>query len=167
MDEMTPPRTSSATRPLARAAMAGLCAALSASCSTILNSSLMEGQVVYALGSREKFPSPLARALRPACPSLAFAAGAFRPGPAHERSLQSVAAAWEKARQPLVIAGYASPGLPPDHARALAERRALAVRQRLIELGVEPADLQTAGFGNDFPHTGPTSDVVVVYHAKD
>ncbi len=167
MDEMKTTGTHLALSPLLRIGLAGILAAAAAGCSSILNSSLMEGQVVYALGSREKFPSPLSKALRPACPSLAFSAGSFKPEPSHERSLQTVAEGWERDHQLLVIAGYASPGLPPDYARSLAERRALGVRQRLIELGVEPADLQTSGLGNDFPHTGPTSDVVVVYHTKD
>ena len=63
----------------------------------------------------------------------------------------------------LLIAGYTPPNLPPDHARSLSERRALAVRQRLIELGLESANLQTVGFGNDFSPSGPSSDVVAVY----
>ena len=39
----------------------------------------------------------------------------------------------------------------------------LAVRQRLIELGLEAAGVQTVGFGNDFSPSGPSSDVVVIY----
>jgi outer membrane protein OmpA-like peptidoglycan-associated protein len=67
----------------------------------------------------------------------------------------------KKAR--LLIAGYAPPDLPQDHARALSERRAQAVRQRLIELGLDAAKIQTVGFGNDFSPSGPSSGVVVIY----
>jgi hypothetical protein len=39
----------------------------------------------------------------------------------------------------------------------------LAVRQRLIELGLEASHLQTVGFGNDCAPSAPSSDVVVIY----
>jgi hypothetical protein len=37
------------------------------------------------------------------------------------------------------------------------------VRQRLIELGLDAAKIQTVGFGNDFSPSGPSSGVVVIY----
>jgi len=67
----------------------------------------------------------------------------------------------KKAR--LLVAGYTPPNLPADHARSLSERRALAVRQHLIGLGFEAANIQTVGLGNDFSPSGPSSDVVVIY----
>ncbi|MFN0075325.1 MAG: OmpA family protein [Prosthecobacter sp.] len=120
--------------------------------------------VVYALGPRDGFTSPLSTGLKPACQALVFDNDSFRLTETHERTIRSVAqelAADKKGR--LLIAGYAPPNLPQDHARALSDRRALAVRQRLIELGLEAANLQTVGFGNDFSPSSPSSGVVVIY----
>lgn len=120
--------------------------------------------VVYALGPRDGFTSPLGATLKPACQALVFDDDAFRLTETHEHAVRSVAKEMlpdKKSR--LLIAGYAPPSLPEDHARALSDRRALAVRQRLIELGLEAANLQTVGFGNDFSPSGPSSGVVVIY----
>lgn len=120
--------------------------------------------IVYALGPREGFTSPLNASLKPVCPALEFASDTLQITAPHEQTLRGVAE--EQKKQPkarLLIAGYSPPNLPQDHARALSDRRALAVRQRLIELGLEAANLQTTGFGNDFSPTGPSSAVVVIY----
>ncbi|MCB1275625.1 OmpA family protein [Prosthecobacter sp.] len=120
--------------------------------------------VVYALGPRDGYTSPLSTNLKPACPALVFGEDDFRLTPAHEHALNGVAQEVSPNKKTrLLIAGYAPPNLPQDHARALSDRRALAVRQRLIELGLEAANMQTVGFGNDFSPTGPSSAVVVIY----
>lgn len=120
--------------------------------------------VVYALGTRDGYTSPLNGSLKPACPALEFDDEGFQPTEAHERSIRGVAREMEQNKKAtLLIAGYAPPSLPQDHARSLSERRALAVRQRLIELGIEAANLQTVGYGNDFSPSGPSSAVVVIY----
>ncbi len=120
--------------------------------------------VVYALGSREGYTSPLNANLKPACPALEFGSEGFRLDASHEHALRKVISTLGDNKKPrLVIAGYAPPELPQDHARALSERRAQAVRQRLIELGLDSANLQTIGFGNDFSPSGPSSGVVVIY----
>jgi len=139
-----------------------------ASCSSISMPSFMRSPaaeaVVYALGPRDGFTSPLNGSLKPACPALAFENADFQLTSAHKESLHSLAQEMLKIKKArLLIAGYTPPNLPPDHARSLSERRALAVRQRLIELGLEAANLQTVGFGNDFSPSGPSSDVVAVY----
>lgn len=120
--------------------------------------------VVYALGPRDGFTSPLNTTLKPACQALVFGNDGFKLTEAHEQAIRRVAEATapdKKAR--LLITGYAPPNLPQDHARALSDRRALAVRQRLIEHGVEAANLQSVGYGNDFSPSGPSSGVVVIY----
>ncbi len=141
---------------------------LLASCSSITMPSFLRSPaseaVVYALGPREGYTSPLNGSLKPACPALVFDNADFQLTAAHQQALHSLAQEMstnKKAR--LLIAGYTRPNLPPDHARSLSERRALAVRQRLIELGLEAANVQTVGFGNDFSPSGPSSDVVVIY----
>ncbi|WP_395742457.1 OmpA family protein [Prosthecobacter sp.] len=128
-------------------------------------SSTSSEAVVFALGPREGYTSPLSNSLKPACPALVFENADFRLTESHQHALrgfvQEMSKGNKKAR--LLIAGYAPPNLPQDHARSISERRALAVRQRLIELGLEAANLQTVGFGNDFSPSGPSSDVVVIY----
>jgi len=122
-----------------------------------------ESDIVYALGSREGFSSPLQSALKPACPALEFAGVRFTLTGAHEKVLTSLAAAWPETKPRYLIVGYAPPGLPEDYARTLSERRAQAVRQRLIESGVEAANLQTVGYGHDSAPSSPNTSVVVIY----
>jgi hypothetical protein len=123
--------------------------------------------VVYALGPRETYSSPLNGSLKTACPALRFDDEGFKINEAHERAIRTVAKEMEQDKKAtMLIVGYAPPQLPQDHARSLSERRALAVRQRLIELGVEAANLQTVGYGNDFSPSGPSSGVVVIYRQR-
>jgi len=139
-----------------------LCCHLSA-CSSLFKNSAEEA-VVYALGSRDGFTSPLNANLKPACPALVFDSEGIALTPAHEHAIRTLAQELEQNKKArLLVAGYTPPNLPQDHARSLSERRALAVRQRLIELGREPANLQTVGFGNDFAPSSPSSGVVVIY----
>jgi len=138
------------------------------SCSSIPMPSFLRNPaaeaVVYALGPRDGFTSPLNGSLKPACPALTFESTDFHLTSAHQEALHGLAQEMLKNKKArLLIAGYTPPNLPPDHARSLSERRALAVRQHLIELGLESANLQTVGFGNDFSPSGPSSDVVAVY----
>ena len=141
---------------------------LPASCSSIPMPSFLRNPaseaVVYALGPRDGYTSPLSGSLKPACPALVFENGGFLLSAAHQQALHALAQEMSKTKKArLLVAGYTAPNLPPDHARSLSERRALAVRQRLIELGLEAANVQTVGFGNDFSPSGPSSDVVVIY----
>jgi len=128
--------------------------------------SLLRGpgeEVVYALGSLDGYPSPLNEKLTPACPALTFAGDGFGLSGRQMLSLENLAEQWKQRPERFLLAGYCSPDRSADHARALSERRAQAVRQRLIELGVEPAQLQTVGFGNDFTPSAPSGNVVVIY----
>ena len=120
-------------------------------------------EVVYALGSRDGFTSPLARALKPACSALEFTGTSFALTGVHRRQLTPLATDPATKKVRYLIAGYAPPGLPEDFARALSERRAQAARQYLIESGVEAARLQTVGFGFDSAPNAPGANVVVVY----
>lgn len=123
-----------------------------------------DASVVYALGPRDGYKSPLNDSLKPACPALRFDDDEFQLVEAHQRPIRDLAKEMEQDKKArLLIAGYAPPNLPQDHARSISDRRALAVRQRFIELGIEPANLQTVGYGNDFSPSGPSSSVVVIY----
>lgn len=120
--------------------------------------------VVYALGSRDAFTSPLQKALAPAGPSLAFDATRFDLSGAHQKILLDLAAEWKSGKPRYLIAGYAAASLAEDYARSLTDRRAQAARQFLIEHGVEAANLQAVGFGNDVAPPGqPAANVVVIY----
>lgn len=126
-------------------------------------SSEQEPSVVFALGTRDGFQSPLQGALKPACPALVFAAEGYAITGAHRKALAALAADWSEGKPRYLIAGYVAPGLPEDFARSLTERRAQAVRQQLIESGIEASHLQTVGFGFDSSPSSPTSSVVVIY----
>lgn len=120
--------------------------------------------VIYALGPRDGFRSPIAADLKPACPALIFDGEDFALTARHRLTLRDLFDETSaESKKKFLVAGYAPPDLPHDHARALSERRAQAVRQHLIELGLDPANLQTVGFGNDVSPTAPSSDVVVIY----
>ena len=122
-----------------------------------------EADIVFALGPRDGFVSPMTAPLKPACPALEFPGTGYALSGAHKKSLAELATAWKENKPRFIIAGYTPPELPADYARSLSERRAQAVRQALIESGVEAASLQTVGFGNDSAPSGPTTSVVVIY----
>lgn len=138
-------------------------AATVTSCGTLKQDS---SAVVYALGSREGFASPLAGNLTPACPALSFIGDNYSTSGRHLISLRRVAQQTKQDKSRLLLAGYTSPNLPQDYARSLSERRAQDVRQHLIEMGVDAGSIHTLGLGNDFSPSGPSSDVVVIYHAS-
>lgn len=154
--------------PSVRALVAFVAPMLLASCGSISMPAFLKNPaadaVVYALGPRDGYASPLNDNLKPACPALRFEDNEFQVSEIHERPIRDLAKEMEKDKKArLLIAGYAPPNLPQDHARSISDRRALAVRQRFIELGIEPANLQTVGYGNDFSPSGPSSSVVVIY----
>jgi peptidoglycan-associated lipoprotein len=51
----------------------------------------------------------------------------------------------------LYLAGHADKRGTPEYNRALGERRALAVREYLVGLGLKPDDLYTNSYGSDRP----------------
>lgn len=122
-----------------------------------------EPTVVFALGSRDGFQSPLQGALKPACPALPFEGESYALTGAHKKSLATLVTEWPEKKPRYLIAGHTPPDLPEDFARSLSERRAQAVRQHLIESGVEAANLQTVGYGFD---SSPASSVVVIYQQQ-
>ena len=166
-------KTSSTTPPDAprkhwRALLAVVAATGLTDCAQVTGLNLFESKdetaVVYALGSREGFTSPLNASLKPVIPAFEFADSRIELSVAQIRALDELAAAWEKDHSiRYLIVGYSPPNLPEDHARSLSERRALGVRQHLIEQGVESVKIQALGLGNDFARTSPTSHIVVIH----
>ena len=123
-----------------------------------------EASVIYALPPAAGFSSPLDTTLRTACAPLDFEDSSLGVTSEHEEVLaQFVALTQKEPKTRYLVVGYTTPDLPEDHARVLSDRRALGVRQRLIELGVEPGRLQCAGFGNDFARSSHSRHVVLIY----
>ncbi len=121
------------------------------------------GGVVYALGPREGFTSPLAAALKPACPPLEFPADGHALTGAHEKILRDfLAELGGDLEKRHIIVGHTPVELPGGYARSLSERRAQAARQFLIENGMPAASLQTLGLGHDSP-AGATGHRVILY----
>lgn len=73
--------------------------------------------------------------------------------PGAERSKLAAAAEWLKANpgHALFLAGHADKRGTPEYNRALGERRALAVREYLVGLGLPAASLFTISYGSDRP----------------
>lgn len=73
--------------------------------------------------------------------------------PAPEREKLTKVAEWFKANpgHSLFLAGHADIRGTPEYNRALGERRALAVREYLVGLGLPAAQLFTNSYGSDRP----------------
>ena len=70
-----------------------------------------------------------------------------------ERSKLDAVSEWFKANpgHSLFLAGHADKRGTPEYNRALGERRALAVREYLVGLGLPAASLYTNSYGSDRP----------------
>jgi len=70
-----------------------------------------------------------------------------------ERSKLEAVSEWAKANpgRSLFLAGHADKRGTPEYNRALGERRALAVREYLVGLGLPAASLYTNSYGSDRP----------------
>ncbi len=81
--------------------------------------------------------------------------------PSSERGKLQQVSEWMKANpdHSLYLAGHADKRGTPEYNRALGERRALAVREYLVGLGIPPASLFTNSYGADRPAVqGDTED---------
>jgi outer membrane protein OmpA-like peptidoglycan-associated protein len=155
------------TSPLIVSASAVLSVLLLAGCSSLSSMRREEAAVVYALGARESDVSPLDGRLSPVFPALTFQADSHAISGRHLIRLRQFL---EDPNRPAgaryLVAGFAEPGGPMDYARSLSERRAQAVRQWLIENGMDAQALQTVGYGADFASRMPSASAVVVYQTS-
>ena len=135
------------------------------SCSSLTKTSdENDASVIYALPPAAGFTSPLASSQTPACPALEFRGSSLQLDETHQRILAEFRATAEKSPSVrYLIVGYAPPDLTEDHARSLSQRRALGVRQHLIEAGLDPARFQCIGLGNDFVRSQPARHVVLIF----
>ncbi|MBV9492117.1 MAG: OmpA family protein [Verrucomicrobia bacterium] len=65
--------------------------------------------------------------------------------------LQSIAGFMKANRNNIILAGFTDERGTEEYNRALGERRAEAVRNTLLGLGVAPARIQTVSFGLEMP----------------
>ena len=131
---------------------------------SIIGPMLQPSKVIYAL-SPQTVPSPLMKELPPACDPIAFSRDRFLLTKHQRANLVKHLADLNKAKQHLLIAGFAQRGFPASYARSLSQRRAESVRQVLIEEGIDAALLHSTGYGHDQP-TLSSGDEVRVYLAK-
>lgn len=128
-------------------------------CQCSLLPSTDDATVIYALAPQEALPSPLDQRLTPVGLAIRFARDRYELTPAQKQALQPLAAQWQSAKTTLMILGFAMRGLPTDYARSLSQRRAEAVRQTLIDEGLDAAQLHSAGYGHDQPSLGSLDEV--------
>jgi len=70
---------------------------------------------------------------------------------AEQSKLDTVAAAMKKMSSDIIIAGFTDERGTEEYNRGLGERRAQAVRDALIGMGVNGARIQTVSFGMEMP----------------
>ena len=76
----------------------------------------------------------------------------FRSKQTEEGKLKPVIAALKSSPQnKLLIEGHCDERGTEEYNRALGERRALAIRERLAKAGISPDRLRTVSFGEDKP----------------
>ena len=115
--------------------------------------------VIYALAPQEALPSPLEQPLTSAAPPVVFARDRYDLSSRQQEALKPLAAQWQQDSTPLLILGFAKRGLPTDYARSLSQRRAEAVREALINEGLDAALLHSAGYGHDQPKLSSGDEV--------
>lgn len=71
--------------------------------------------------------------------------------PGEQAKLQTVAQSLQSSGKDVIIAGFTDERGTEEYNRALGERRAQAVRQFLIGLGVSGSKIQTVSFGEEMP----------------
>lgn len=71
--------------------------------------------------------------------------------PAEQSKIQEVADKLKGAGTKVLIEGHCDERGTSEYNRALGERRALAVREALIGMGVDGANIQTISYGKDRP----------------
>jgi peptidoglycan-associated lipoprotein len=65
--------------------------------------------------------------------------------------VQAVADFMRSSKQNMIIAGFTDERGTEEYNRGLGERRALAVREKLIGLGISGGRVQTVSFGEEMP----------------
>ena len=84
-------------------------------------------------------------------PPVSFSYDSYIVEPAETSKVQQVATAMKDSSKRLIIAGFTDERGTQEYNRGLGERRAQAVRQALIDAGVNTDSIQTVSFGSEMP----------------
>jgi len=80
-----------------------------------------------------------------------FGFDSFEVSAAEMGKVQAVADFMRSSRDNVIIAGFTDERGTEEYNRGLGERRALAVREKLIALGISGGRVQTVSFGEEMP----------------
>jgi len=80
-----------------------------------------------------------------------FAYDSFEVAGAEQSKIDQVATAMKSSSSNVIVAGFTDDRGTEEYNRGLGERRALAVRQALIDAGVPASRVQTVSFGEEMP----------------
>ena len=95
-----------------------------------------------------------------------FAYDSFAVSSAETPKIQAVADFMNRSQNSLIIAGFTDARGTPEYNRALGEKRAEAVREQLIRMGVSPGRIQTVSFGMEMPVDSGTSDAAYAMNRR-
>jgi peptidoglycan-associated lipoprotein len=84
-------------------------------------------------------------------PPVYFGYDSFTVSDAELMKLEQVASAMRSNGKTLIIAGFTDERGTEEYNRGLGERRALAVREALISMGMNGGRIQTVSFGEEMP----------------
>ena len=80
-----------------------------------------------------------------------FAYDSFQVGPGEQGKIDQVASFLQSSQATIIIAGFTDDRGTEEYNRGLGERRALSVREALIQAGADAGALQTVSFGEEMP----------------
>ncbi len=84
-------------------------------------------------------------------PPVQFGFDSFEVGGSEMGKVQAVADFMRSGRNDVIIAGFTDERGTEEYNRGLGERRAQAVREKLIGLGIGGGRIQTVSFGEEMP----------------
>jgi peptidoglycan-associated lipoprotein len=84
-------------------------------------------------------------------PPVQFGFDSFEVSGSEMGKVQAVADFMRSAKGDVIIAGFTDDRGTEEYNRGLGERRALAVREKLISLGIGAGRVQTVSFGEEMP----------------
>ena len=84
-------------------------------------------------------------------PPVQFGFDSVEIGASEAGKVETVAQAMKNSRGDMIIAGFTDERGTEEYNRGLGERRAQAVREKLIGLGVSGGRIQTVSFGEEMP----------------
>jgi len=87
-----------------------------------------------------------------------FSFDSYSVEPAESSKIQAVSSSLSAGSDRLIIAGFTDERGTQEYNRGLGERRAQAVRQALIDAGIQGDRIQTVSFGSEMPADPASTD---------